>query len=122
MEKKGQNWKKLSFLQGNQEQFFQFCPGRIEAPFLHVLDPNSASFYVKCPRKWQKTYNFDILKHFYKFTPLPLLKFVFNPKSDHILPCVHYLSWIMQSLMFLTCFFSKVIEEKPLGVGLTPPW
>ena len=30
------------------------------------------------------------------------------------------LSWIVQSLMFLT--FSKVVEEKPFGgVGSTPP-
>ena len=27
----------------------------IFAPFLHVLDPNSLSFYVKFPRKCQKT-------------------------------------------------------------------
>ena len=53
----GSKLEKLSFFQGNQEQFFQFCPGRIEAPFLNVLDPNSP---VKCPRKCQKTYNFDI--------------------------------------------------------------
>ena len=61
-EKYGQNWKKLSFFQGNEGQF---CPGRIETPFLHVLDPNSPSFYVKWPRKCQKTYHFDIFKsHF----------------------------------------------------------
>ena len=37
-----------------------FFPARIEASFLNVLDPNSSSFFVKCPRKCQKTYNFDI--------------------------------------------------------------
>ena len=55
-----------------------------EAPFLHVLDPNSPSIYVKCPRKCRKTYNFDIFLHFRKFTPLPLLNFGMNPKFDHI--------------------------------------
>ena len=51
---------RMSFFQGNQGKLFHFFPERLEAPFLHVLDPNSPSFYVKCPRKCQKTYNFDI--------------------------------------------------------------
>ena len=31
-------------------------------PLLHILDPNYPSFYLKCPIKCQKTYNFDILE------------------------------------------------------------
>ena len=32
------------------------------------------------------------------------------------------LKFDMQSLVFLTCFFSNIIEEKPLGGGqLDPP-
>ena len=45
---------KLSFFQGNQRQLFQFCPGRIEALFVHILDPDSPFFYLKCPRKYHR--------------------------------------------------------------------
>ena len=45
---------------GKLGEIFQFFPGRIEAAFLHVIDPNFSSFYVKCARKCQKTYNSDI--------------------------------------------------------------
>ena len=58
VEKWDQNWKTVIF-PGNQRQLFQFCPRRIEAHFLHILDPNYPSFYLQCPRKFQKTYNFD---------------------------------------------------------------
>ena len=68
MEIRVKTGKRTVIFKWNQGQFF---PGRIEAPFLHVLDTNSSSFYVDCPRKCQKTYNFDIFKHFPKFTPLP---------------------------------------------------
>ena len=59
----------------SRENCSNFCLGIMEAPFLHVFDPNSPSIYVKCPRKCQKTYNFDIFLHFPNFTPLPLLNF-----------------------------------------------
>ena len=81
---------KLSFLQGNQGQFFKFCSGRIEAPLLHITDPNYPSFYSKCSRKCQKTYNFDIFQHFAKFAPLPLLNFGVDPGFHHIPLCVYY--------------------------------
>ena len=51
---RGKTRKKLSFFHGNHGQLFQFYPGRIEAPSLHVFDPNSLSFYVKWPRKCRK--------------------------------------------------------------------
>ena len=54
----GKNWKKNSFFKGNQGQLFQFCPERTEALLLHIL--HYSLFYLKCPRKYQKTYNFDI--------------------------------------------------------------
>ena len=56
---------KLSFFQGNQGQLFQFCPGRLEALILDILDPNYSSFYLKCPRKYEKPL---ILAFFYTFT------------------------------------------------------
>ena len=71
------------------EKLFQFFPGTIEAPFLHVLDPNSPSFNVKCPRKCQKPYNFDIF-YFSQIYTSPLLNFEINPKFDHILLYVYY--------------------------------
>ena len=43
----------------NKGQLFQFCPGRLETPFSHILDPNYPYFYLKCPRKYQRTYNFE---------------------------------------------------------------
>ena len=89
-EKVGSKLKKLSFSQRNQEQLFQFSPGRIEAHFLHILDLNYPSFYLKCPRICQKTYNFDIFQHFPKFAPLPLLNFGLAPIFDHIPLCVYY--------------------------------
>ena len=46
--------------QGNQEQLFQFCPGRIGSLSLHILDPNYLSFYLNVPEYIKKTYNFDI--------------------------------------------------------------
>ena len=50
-------WKSRSKLEKNyhQGQLFQFCPGRIEDPILHILDPNYPSFDLKCPIKCQKT-------------------------------------------------------------------
>ena len=66
-------------------------------PFLHVLDPNSFSFYVKCPRKCQKTYNFD------------------HPPMCILLK-LHYAKFDVSRL-----FCSKVIEEKSLGGLIDPP-
>ena len=60
MESRAETEKKLSFFQGSQWQLFIFCIGRIEALFLHIVDPNNPSFYLKCPKKYQNTYNFDI--------------------------------------------------------------
>ena len=57
--KVGSKLKNCHFSRDSRENCSNFFPRRIEAPFLHVLDPNSLSFYVKCPRKCQKTYNFD---------------------------------------------------------------
>ena len=74
VEKLGQNGK-LSFFQGNQEQLFQFCSGRIEARLLHILDPNYLLFYLKCPRKCQKTYNFDIFQTVSQICTSPPPKF-----------------------------------------------
>ena len=74
-EKSRDKTEKLSFFEGNQRKLFQRCPGRIEAPFLHVLDPNSPSFYVKCPRKCQKTYNFDIFPTLSQIDASPPPKF-----------------------------------------------
>ena len=76
--------------QGNQGQLFKFSPGRIEALFLNILDPNSLSFYVKCPRKRQKPIILTFSQHFPKFTPLPLLSFGVSPEFDHIPVCVYY--------------------------------
>ena len=59
MEKVGPKLETVIFL-GIAGKIVPIFLGRIEAPFLHVLDPNSPSFYVKCPRKCQKAYNFDI--------------------------------------------------------------
>ena len=97
---------------------FQFCPERIEAPFLHILDPNYSSFYFKCSRTCQKNpIILTFFKQFPKFAPLLLLNYEVDLKFDHM--CI---------LLKLNCakfgvsnlFFSKVIEEKPLGVGSTP--
>ena len=57
--KVGSKLEKLSFFQENQEQLFQFFTGRIEALLLHILDLDYPSFYLKCPSKHKKTYNFD---------------------------------------------------------------
>ena len=42
--------EKLSFFQENQGQLFQFCPGRIEASFLHVLDLVLCKMFKKMPK------------------------------------------------------------------------
>ena len=64
---------------------------------LHILNPNYHSFYLKCPRKCQKTYNFDIFPSLSQFCTSPSLKFEL---------CI---VWCFQLI------FSQVIEEKHLG-------
>ena len=112
--KYGQNWKNCHFFQGNQGQWFQFCPRRIEASLLHIPDPNYPSFYLKCPRQCQKTYNLDIFKHFSKFAPLPLLNFGVDLKFDHIPPICILLKLDYANFGVSNLFYAKVIE-KPLG-------
>ena len=57
VKKKVEEWKsgvkteKLPFFPGISEEIVPIFALRIEAPLLHVLDPNSPIFYVKCPRK-----------------------------------------------------------------------
>ena len=123
VEKYGQNLKKLSFFQGNQGELFQFCTGRIEAHLLHILDPNYPSFYLKCLRKCQKTYNLTFFKQFPKFAPLPLLNFGVDLKFDHIRLCVYYQSYAMQSLVFLTYCFQTLSKKNFFlwGDQLDPP-
>ena len=78
LERKAKTGKTVIF-QEKLGQLFQFCPGSIETLFLHVLDLNYPSIYLKCPRKYQKTSNFDIFLHFSKFAPpLPNLGKVLN--------------------------------------------
>ena len=43
-----------------------------------------------------------------------------NPKFYRILLCGYYQSYTMQSLVFLACFFQKLIWEKPWGWGRLP--
>ena len=81
--KVGPKLKKLIF-QRNQENCSSFVL------ILHNIDPNYSSFYLKCPRKYQKTYNFNIFLHFPKFTPLPLQNFVENTEFDYTPLCIYY--------------------------------
>ena len=121
-EKKSQNWNERSFFKGNHGQLLQFCPGRIEAPLLHILDPNSPSFYLKCPRKCKKTpIILAFFQYFPKFGPLPLLHFGVGPKFDHISLCAYISKLDYAKFGASNLLLSKVIEEKPLGVGPIPP-
>ena len=62
-------------------------------------------------------------QHLPKFAPLPLLTFGIDPKFDDtptpmcILLKLDYAKFGVSDL-----FCSKVIEEKPLGCRLEPPW
>ena len=89
-EKYGQNWKKLSFFQGNQGQLFQFCPGGTEIPLLHILDLNYLSFYLKCPRKYQNPKILIFFQHFPKFAPFALPNFGEKLNFNHTSLCVYY--------------------------------
>ena len=82
--------KNCHYFQGNQEQLFQFCPGRIGATLLHIHAPNYPSFHLKCPRKCQKPISLTFSQHFSKLAPLPLSSFVVDLKFDHIPLCVYY--------------------------------
>ena len=44
--KSGAKTGKLSFFQENQDQLFQFWPGKLEDLILHILDPSYSSFYL----------------------------------------------------------------------------
>ena len=45
------------------------------SPLLHILGRNYPSFYLKCPRKCQKTYNFDIFPTLFQICTSPPPKF-----------------------------------------------
>ena len=45
---------------GKSEEIVPFLPLKDKVPLLHILDSNYPSFYLKYPRKYQETYNFDI--------------------------------------------------------------
>ena len=63
--------KNCHFSRDSRKNCSNFFPGRIEAPFLHVLDPNSPSFYVKYPRKCKKKkiFTFFTLPQIYTTPP-----------------------------------------------------
>ena len=82
--------EKLSFFQRNLGQLFQFCHGRIEASLLHIRNSNYPSIYLKCPRKYQKTYNFDIFTTLPKICTSPPPKFWERNLNLIIPPCVYY--------------------------------
>ena len=46
--KVGSKLENCHFSRDSREIVPIFFSARIETPFLHVLDPNSPSFYVKC--------------------------------------------------------------------------
>ena len=115
--------KKLWFFQGNQGQSFQFGSGRIEAPLLHILDPNYLSFYLKCPRKYQRTYNFDILPTLSRIGTSPPPKFsggwILNLITS---PCVHIIKvWLCKVFVFRTYFVQKLLKKNLRGGRLEPP-
>ena len=111
---------KTVIFQGNEGKLFQFFPGRIEAPLLHILDPNYPSFYLKCLRKCQKTYNFYIFQTVSQICTSPPCFCGGSKISSHppmcILSKLHYAKFSVSNLCF-----SKVIEEKPLWGRLDPP-
>ena len=109
------------FFQGNLGKLFQFCSGRIEAPFLQVLDPNSSSFYVKCPRKCKKKpYNFDIFP-----TLLANLHFFLSRILGRISNLIISPTCILLRLDYakfgVSDLFFKIYRKKSLGSGLDTP-
>ena len=103
--------EKLSIFQGNQGKLFQSCPRRTEALFLHIFYPNYPSFYLKCLRK---SYNFDFLKHFPKFTPFPP-NFGEDSKFDCILPICILLKFDSAKLGVSNLVFFKSYRRKTFG-------
>ena len=58
-----------------------------------------------------QSYNFDIFKHFPKFTPLSLLNLGINHKFDYT-PYMYIIKLTLcQFLVLLGCFLSKVSKE-----------
>ena len=110
--------RKTVIFHGNQGQLFQFCPGRIEAPLLHIPDPNYLSFYLKCPRKYQKTYNFDIFPTLSQIRTFPPPKFWGNPQFDHTRMCI-LLKLDYAKFGVSNSFFQMLSKKNVWGVGST---
>ena len=119
--KVGPKLEKLIF-PGNQGQLLQFCPGRLEDLILHILDPNYSSFYLECPRKYQKTYNIDIFSHFPKFVPLPPQNF--KKTINLIIPAMCILLKFDSAKSGVSNISLPKLSKKNLwgggGVGSTP--
>ena len=71
-------------------QIVPFLPWKDRSTILRILDPNYLSFYLKWPRKCQKTYNFDIFSRLSQICTSPTPKCWEDPKFDHIPLCVYY--------------------------------
>ena len=108
--KVGSKKEKTGTFPEKSEAIVQVLPWKNRSPPLHILDPNYPSFYQKCPRKCQETYNFDIF-----FNAFP--NFGVDPKFDNIPPMCILLKLDYAKLGVSNLSFSNVIEEKPLGGG-----
>ena len=108
--------EKLSLFKGNREQSFQFCPGRIEASYLHILKPNYHSFYLKCPRKYQKTYSSNTSPNLH-LSPSQNLGNILNLITSSYV----YITEIglCKRLVFLNYVFRKLSNKSLWGVGST---
>ena len=107
--KVGLKLEKLSFSQGSLGQLSQFFPRNIYPLF----DPNYPSFYLKCPKQCQKTYNSDTFSN----TSQILGKFLIIP------PMCILLKLDDTEFGVSNLCFSKVVKEKPLGGGsISPLW
>ena len=118
-EKYGQNWKTVIF-PGESGEIVLMLPWKDRNPLLHVLDPNFPSFYVKCPRKCQKTYNFDIFPTLSQIDTSPPPRFWGKSQIWSYAPTCILLNLDYAKFGVSNVFFSKVIEEKPLEVCSTP--
>ena len=107
--------RKIVIFPGKSGQLFQFCPGRIEALFYTFF----TQIILKCPRKYQKTHNFEIFLHFPKFAPLLLSNFEENPKFDHIPMYVllkfHYAKFGVSN------FYQRLSKKNLWGFCSIPP-
>ena len=109
--------ERLSFFQGKQGQLFQFFPGRIEAHFLHIINPNYSSFNLKCPRKYKKPHNFDIFPTLPQICTSPLPNLLGNPIFNYT-PYVYIIDvGLYAKFGGSNVYHSKVIEEKLEGGG-----